>query len=234
MIVANALSKRYAEGLIALDQLSFCIEPGELVLLTGHSGAGKSTLFRLIAAIERPTSGSILVNGQNLGALKAHAIPYLRRQLGLIFQDQKLLFDRSVLDNVLLPLAITGLPLKEAKRRARAALDKVGLLAREKAQPIALSGGEQQRLAIARAVVNRPAILLADEPTANLDSDSAAQILEIFRAFHQVGVSVVIASHDTQWISHLKPRLFHLKQGKLLPPLDPAPALGSTHPDQKQ
>ena len=144
------------------------------------------------------------------------AIPYLRRNFGLIFQDQKLLFDRSVLDNVLLPLAIVGLPAREAARRARAALDKVGLLDREKANPIALSGGEQQRLAIARAVVNRPAILLADEPAANLDAESAAAILEIFRAFHQVGVTLLIATHNPQWMASFSPRVLQLERGHLL------------------
>ena len=216
MISASAVTKRYPEGLEALKGVSFEITAGEMVFITGRSGAGKSTLLRLLAAIERPTVGSIVVNGQNLAALRKSAIPYLRRHFGLIFQDQKLLFDRSVLDNVLLPLAIVGLPPKEAARRARAALDKVGLLNREKAHPIALSGGEQQRLAIARAVVNRPAILLADEPTANLDADSAAVILEIFRAFHQVGVTVVISTHDPQWMAHLSPRILRLEQGQLM------------------
>jgi cell division transport system ATP-binding protein len=215
MISASAVTKRYPEGLEALKEVSFEITAGEMVFITGHSGAGKSTLFRLLAAIERPTSGSIVVNGQNLAALRKSAIPYLRRNFGLIFQDQKLLFDRSVLDNVLLPLAIIGLPAKEAVRRARAAIDKVGLREREKALPIALSGGEQQRLAIARAVVNRPAILLADEPTANLDTESAAGILEIFRAFHQVGVTTVIATHDTKWMSRLSPRVLRLEKGQI-------------------
>ena len=217
MIAASALGKRYPEGLEALRNVSFEIGAGEMVFITGHSGAGKSTLFRLMAAIEKPTSGSIVVNGQNLAAIRKSAVPYLRRNFGLIFQDQKLLFDRSVLDNVLLPLAIVGLPKKEAVRRARAALDKVGLLDREKTAPIALSGGEQQRLAIARAVVNRPHILLADEPTANLDSDSAADILEIFRAFHQVGVTVVIATHDPLWMARLSPRVLRLDKGSLVP-----------------
>ncbi len=216
MISASAVGKRYPEGLEALRDVSFEITAGEMVFITGHSGAGKSTLFRLLAAIERPTSGSIVVNGQNLSALRRSAIPYLRRNFGLIFQDQKLLFDRSVLDNVLLPLAIVGLPAREAVRRARAALDKVGLLDREKAHPIALSGGEQQRLAIARAVVNRPAILLADEPSANLDPESAAAILEIFHAFHQVGVTVVIATHDPQWLARFSPRVLRLERGQLL------------------
>ena len=216
MISASAVSKRYPEGLEALRDVSFEITAGELVFITGHSGAGKSTLFRLLAAIEKPTSGSIVVGGQNLAALRRSAIPFLRRHFGLIFQDQKLLFDPSVLDNVMLPLDIVGLPHREALRRARAALDKVGLLAREKAQPIALSGGEQQRLAIARAVVNRPAILLADEPTANLDSATAADLLDIFAAFHQVGVTVVIATHDPQWMARLSPRVLRLERGRLL------------------
>ena len=216
MIACSNVSKRYPQGPEALKEVSFEIEAGEMVFITGHSGAGKSTLFRLLAAIERPTSGSIVVNGQNLAALRKSAIPYLRRNFGLIFQDQKLLFDRSVLDNVLLPLAIVGLPAIDAARRARAALDKVGLLEREKANPIALSGGEQQRLAIARAVVNRPAILLADEPTTNLDSESAADILEIFRAFHQVGVTIVIATHDPLWMARLTPRVLRLERGRLL------------------
>ena len=218
MISANAVCKRYPEGLTALRDVSFEIGDGEMVFITGHSGAGKSTLFRLLAAIERPTSGSIVINGQNLAALRRSAIPYLRRNFGLVFQDQKLLFDRSALDNVLLPLAILGLPQREAQRRARAALDKVGLLDREKALPIALSGGEQQRLAIARAVVGRPAILLADEPTANLDSATAADILEIFRAFHQVGVTLIIATHDPQWMAHLSPRILRLEHGHLTGP----------------
>lgn len=216
MISASAVSKRYPEGLEALRDVSFEITAGELVFITGHSGAGKSTLFRLLAAIEKPTSGSIVVGGQNLAALRRSAIPFLRRHFGLIFQDQKLLFDRSVLDNVLLPLAIVGAPHKEALRRARAALDKVGLLEREKAHPIALSGGEQQRLAIARAVVNRPAILLADEPTANLDADSASDILAIFRAFHQVGVTLVVATHDPQWMARFSPRVLRLERGQLV------------------
>ena len=216
MIAANAVCKRYPEGIEALREVSFTIDDGEMVFITGHSGAGKTTLFRLLAAIERPTSGSIVVNGQNLSALRRSAIPYLRRNFGLVFQDQKLLFDRNVLDNVLLPLAIIGLTPKEAMRRANAALDKVGLLDRAKANPIALSGGEQQRLAIARAVVNRPAILLVDEPTANLDSASAAAILDIFRAFHQVGVTLIISTHDPQWMMRLSPRRLHLEHGRLL------------------
>ena len=215
MIVASNLTKRYPGGFEALKAVSFEIAAGDLVFITGHSGAGKTTLVKLIAAIERPTSGSLVVNGQNLAALRPRAIPYLRRNFGLVFQDQKLLFDRSALDNVLLPLQIVGLAPREAGRRARAALDKVGLLEREKANPIALSGGEQQRLAIARAVVNRPSVLLADEPTGNLDRESADAILEIFRAFHQVGVTVLLSTHDPHWIERYQPRVLHLDHGRL-------------------
>lgn len=216
MIVASNLSKRYPGGFEALKEVSFEITAGQMVFITGHSGAGKTTLVKLIASIERPTSGSLVVNGQNLSALRRSAIPYLRRNFGMVFQDQKLLFDRSVLDNVLLPLQIVGSPHRGAIRRARAALDKVGLLLREKAMPIALSGGEQQRLAIARAVVNRPTVLIADEPTGNLDTESATEILEIFSAFHQVGVTVVVATHDPSWIARYHPNVLRLDHGRLL------------------
>jgi cell division transport system ATP-binding protein len=215
MIACSGIGKRYPGGLTALDNVHCDIGAGEMVFITGHSGAGKSTLVKLIAAIDRPTSGSIVVNGQNLAALRGSALPYLRRSFGLVFQDQKLLFDRNALENVLLPLAIIGTPIGEATRRAQAALDKVGLLDRAKANPIALSGGEQQRLAIARAVVNRPAILLADEPTANLDAQSAAGILDIFAAFHQVGVTVIIATHDPQWSGKQNARELRLDHGTL-------------------
>jgi cell division transport system ATP-binding protein len=192
----DRVSKRYPPGIDALVDLSFEAAAGELLIVSGHSGAGKSTLLKLIAAIERPSGGAVLVNGQNVGSLARGAIPYLRRNIGLVFQDQKLLFDRSVFANVLLPLAIAGFSPTEASRRVRAALDKVGLLEREKAMPIALSGGEQQRLAIARAVVGRPGLLLADEPTAHLDPDTARDVAGIFREFHQVGVTVLIATYD--------------------------------------
>jgi cell division transport system ATP-binding protein len=198
VIVGSQLYKRYPGGFEALKNVSFEIAGGEMALIGGRSGAGKTTLLKLLSAIERPTSGSLIVNGQNLVALRRAALPFLRRNLGLVFQGQKLLFDRSALENVLLPLEIIGLSPKEAMRRARAALDKVGLLTREKANPIALSGGEQQRLAIARAVVNRPVILIADEPTANLDEASARQVLDLFVAFNQVRVTVIIAAHDPQ------------------------------------
>jgi len=217
MIVGSHLTKRYPGGYEAIKDLGFEIAGGDMVFISGHSGAGKTTLLKLIGAIERPTSGSLIVNGQNLTAMRRAALPYLRRNLGLIFQDQKLLFDRSALDNVLLPLEIIGLHPREAQRRARAALDKVGLLEREKANPIALSGGEQQRLAIARAVVNRPTILLADEPTANLDPESARQVLDLFVAFNQVRVTVIIATHAPHGIPGRQPRLITLDHGRLAP-----------------
>ncbi len=215
MVSFSAVAKRYPGGQEALRDVSFSVEAGELAFVTGRSGAGKSTLLKLIPAIERPTSGSVVVNGQNIGAIKQAAIPYLRRNIGLVFQDQKLLYDRSVFDNVMLPLAFSGHPPKEAARRARAALDKVGLLARERSNPIQLSGGEQQRVAIARAVVNRPALLVADEPTANLDADSAARILEIFVSFNQVGVTVLIASHDQALIERFGTKLLRLEAGRM-------------------
>jgi cell division transport system ATP-binding protein len=215
LVSFSAVAKRYPGGHEALKEVSFTVEPGELVFLTGRSGAGKSTVLKLIPAIERPSSGSVLVNGQNVASLKRAAIPYLRRNIGLVFQDQKLLYDRSVYDNVMLPLAFSDHPPKEAARRARAALDKVGLLERERANPIQLSGGEQQRVAIARAVVNRPSLLLADEPTANLDAESAARILDIFVAFQQVGVTVLISSHDQALIARYGKRVLRLDAGRL-------------------
>jgi cell division transport system ATP-binding protein len=192
----DRVSKRYPPGIDALGDVSFHVAAGELATLGGHSGAGKSTLLKLIPALERPTGGTVLVNGQNVGRMKRAAIPYLRRHLGLVLQDQKLLFDRNVFDNVMLPLSIAGFPRSAARRRVQAALDKVGLLAREKAMPIALSGGEQQRLAIARAVVGRPSLLLADEPTAHLDPATAREVAEIFLEFHRVGVTVLVATYD--------------------------------------
>ena len=215
MVSFSAVAKRYPGGQEALKNVSFALEAGELVFLTGRSGAGKSTLLKLIPAIERPSSGSVVVNGQNVGALKRAAVPYLRRNIGLVFQDQKLLYDRSVYDNVMLPLAFSSQAPKEAARRARAALDKVGLLARERSNPIQLSGGEQQRLAIARAVVNRPALLVADEPTANLDAESAARILDIFVAFNQVGVTVLIATHDQALVARYGKKRLHLEGGRI-------------------
>ncbi|HEX4928139.1 MAG TPA: ATP-binding cassette domain-containing protein [Burkholderiales bacterium] len=198
-----------------MKSVTFSLEPGTLAFITGRSGAGKSTLLKLIPAIERPSSGSVLVGGQNVAALKRSAVPYLRRNLGLVFQDQKLLYDRSVFDNVMLPLAFSSYTPKEAARRARAALAKVGLAEREKSNPVQLSGGEQQRLAIARAVVNRPALLIADEPTANLDEESAARIVDIFVEFNRVGATVLIATHDRALVERYGGRHLHLEDGKI-------------------
>lgn len=217
MIRFEQVGKRYPGGIAALADLSFKIDGGEFVILCGHSGAGKSTLLKLIPAVEKPTQGSVIVNGQNVTALKRAAIPYLRRSLGLIYQDQKILYDRSVFDNVMLPLAIAGYVPQDASRRVRAALDKVGLLDHEKTMPIALSGGEQQRLAIARAIVNRPAVLIADEPTAHLDTDYAKDIAAMFRSFNQVGVTVVIATHDDSLFAPYASKRLTLSHGKLLP-----------------
>ena len=217
MIHFTQVNKRYPSGYQALKNVSFEIAEGEMVFLTGHSGAGKSTLLKLIAAIERPNSGSVVVKGQNVATIKSGALPYLRRNIGLIFQDHKLLFDCSVFDNVMLPLQICGFDHRESAKRVRAALDKVGLLNREKSLPIALSGGEQQRLCIARAIVNRPAILLADEPTGNLDADYANDILSIFKSFHQVGVTLLIATHDENILHQFAGRKLALKNGELLP-----------------
>jgi cell division transport system ATP-binding protein len=216
LISFSAVAKRYPGGQEALKGVSFTLPAGEFAFIAGHSGAGKSTLLKLIPAIERPSSGAVVVNGQNVGALKKSAVPYLRRNLGLVFQDQKLLYDRSVFDNVMLPLAFGDLSGREAARRARAALEKVGLLARERANPVQLSGGEQQRLAIARAVVNRPAVLIADEPTANLDAASAGEVLEIFASFNQVGVTVLIATHDEALIHRFARRVLRLAKGTVV------------------
>ena len=215
MVSFSAVAKRYPGGYQALREVSFAVAEGDLAFLVGRSGAGKSTLLKLIPAIERPTSGTVIVNGQNVGALKRAAIPYLRRNLGLVFQDQKLLYDRTVYDNVMLPLAFSGQPVREAARRARAALDKVGLLGRERANPIQLSGGEQQRLAIARAVVNRPSLLVADEPTANLDAESAERIAEIFVEFNRVGVTVLIATHDQHLVERYAKTVLRLEEGRI-------------------
>jgi cell division transport system ATP-binding protein len=215
LISLSEVCKRYPGGKDALLGVSLAIEDGAFSLLAGPSGAGKSTLLKLIATIERPTSGTVVLNGQNIAALRRSALPYVRRNLGLVFQDQKLLYDRSVYDNVMLPLSFSDHSPREAARRARAALDKVGLLARERANPIQLSGGEQQRLAIARAVVNRPAILIADEPTANLDAASAADILGIFASFNQVGVTVLIATHDEGMLSRHAGRVVRLADGRV-------------------
>jgi cell division transport system ATP-binding protein len=215
MIQFSQVTKRYPGGHTALENISLGIEKGELLFLTGHSGAGKSTLLKLIAAIERPTSGAVTVNGQNVGRLSRHAVPFLRRNIGLIFQDHKLLFDRSVIENALLPLSIGGFDRREALKRARAALDKVGLLNRERAMPVALSGGEQQRLCIARAVVSRPALVLADEPTGNLDAGYAIDILSMFKDFHRVGTTLIISTHDERAIQAMGGRVVQLDHGRM-------------------
>jgi cell division transport system ATP-binding protein len=215
LVSFSGVAKRYPGGQEALKDVSFSLAGGELAFLTGRSGAGKSTVLKLIPAIERPSAGSVLVGSQNVGALTRAALPYLRRNIGLVFQDQKLLYDRSVYDNVMLPLAFSAHAPKEAARRVRAALDKVNLLEREKANPIQLSGGEQQRVAIARAVVNRPALLIADEPTANLDDESARRIVDIFVEFHRVGVTVLIATHDHGLAARYGARMLRLDAGRI-------------------
>jgi len=207
--------KRYRSGFDALSDISITIDDGELVLIMGHSGAGKSTLLKLMAAIERPSSGTVLISGQNTVRLKAAALPFVRRRFGIVFQDHKLLHDRNVFQNVLLPLQIAGFDGRDAARRAHAALDKVELLAKEKAMPITLSGGEQQRVCIARAVVHRPAVLLVDEPTGNLDEAYARSIVGLFAAFHQHGVTVVIATHDRSVAELLPARIVQLGQGRI-------------------
>ena len=215
MIRFDNVSKRYPGGYDALRALSMHLERGQMAFLTGHSGAGKSTLLKLIALIERPSSGQILIDGQNLSRLPRRKIPFLRRKLGIIFQDHHLLLDRTVFDNVALPLVITGLGHREIGRRVRAALDKVSLLAKERAFPLTLSGGEQQRVGIARAVVHKPPLLLADEPTGNLDPELSREIMGLFEQFNQVGVTVLVASHDLDLISRLPYPLLTLRQGRL-------------------
>jgi cell division transport system ATP-binding protein len=216
MISFERVSKRYGEGHDALREVSFAINRDELVFLTGHSGAGKSTLLRLIMLMERPSRGQVSVDGRNLATVGSRGIPQHRRNIGVVFQNHQLLFDRPVFDNVALPLIIAGYDQREVGRRVRAALDKVGLLNRERAMPVSLSGGEQQRVGIARAVVAKPKILLADEPTGNLDPSLSAEIMQLFEAFNQVGVTVLIASHDLALISRLRHRIITLDQGRLI------------------
>lgn len=216
MIQFDQVSKRYPDGHEALKSVSFHIETNEMVFLTGHSGAGKSTLLKLMMVMERPTQGQVLIDGQNLRGLPARKIPALRRNIGVVFQNHQLLFDRTVFDNIALPLVIAGYQPREVGRRVRAALDKVGLLSKEKQMPVTLSGGEQQRVGIARAVVNKPKILLADEPTGNLDPELSAEIMHLFEQFNQVGVTVLIASHDLNLIARLPYRMMTLRQGELV------------------
>jgi cell division transport system ATP-binding protein len=216
LIEFDRVSKRYEGGFEALKQVSFAIPRGEMAFLTGRSGAGKSTLLKLIMMMERPSSGDITVNGHHLNRLAAGRIPFLRREIGVVFQNHQLLFDRSVFDNVALPLVILGYQPREIGRRVRAALDKVGLLSKEKNNPVTLSGGEQQRVGIARAVVHRPPILLADEPTGNLDPELAGEIMRLFAEFNQVGVTVLIASHDLGLIARLSYRMLTLRDGEMV------------------
>lgn len=216
MLTVDHVFKRYADAGDALLDVSFHLGKGEMAFLTGHSGAGKSTLLKLIAAIERCSRGQILVDGQNLNRLTDKRVPYLRRKLGLIFQDYKLLFDKTVFDNVALPMVVAGVGPHEVARRVRASLDKVGLLGKENKYPLALSGGEQQRIGIARAVVNKPALILADEPTGNLDPELSAEIMHLFEQFKQVGVTVLIATHDIDLVSKLNHKVLKLEHGRLL------------------
>ena len=216
MIEFHNVSRQYPGDTYALRDVSLSIAKGALVFLVGPSGAGKSTLMKMIAAIERPTSGSVTVGGQDIGKLKSSGIPFLRRNLGLVFQQQRLLLDRSVLSNVMLPMLVTGASKLEADMRASAALDKVGLLDKARARPLALSGGEQQRVLIARAIVNRPQIILADEPTANLDRDSARQVLAALKDFQTAGVTCLISTHEEP-APQPGSRVIHLRQGRLVP-----------------
>jgi len=216
MIRFNNVSKRYENGHDALKHINMNLDKGEMAFLTGHSGAGKSTLLKLITLVERSTRGEVTVNDIDLGKVPNRRIPFVRRNIGMIFQDHRLLFDRSVYDNVALPLVIAGHPHKEIGRRVRAALDKVGLLKKEKLEPIMLSGGEQQRVGIARAIVNKPPIVLADEPTGNLDPELSTEIMGLFQQFNQVGVSLLIASHDLGLIARMRYRTITLKDGMLV------------------
>lgn len=216
MIRFSAVAKRYPNGHEALRDVTFEAGAGELVVVTGPSGAGKSTLLKLASGIERATAGSVVVGGQNLSSLGETALAILRRNIGFVFQDHKLLFDRPAWDNVALPLRIAGASAQDAGRRVRAALDKVGLLGKERAMPITLSGGEQQRLCIARAIVNRPAILVADEPTGNLDAESSRSILELFLSFNRVGVTVLLSTHDESSLAQLGGRRLAIRDSRLL------------------
>jgi cell division transport system ATP-binding protein len=218
MIQFENVTKRFPGGQEAISELSLSVDKGDMVFVTGHSGAGKSTLLRLIALIERPTSGQVIIDGQNLRRVRRRKIPAYRRQLGVVFQDHKLLYDRPVFDNVALPLIIAGVSHRDAGKKVRAALDQVGLLQKERQRPETLSAGEQQRVGIARAIVTRPKLLIADEPTGNLDPDLSLEVMRIFRRFNEVGVTLLIASHDISLIEKLGCRRIELDQGKLVQP----------------
>ncbi|MET0014067.1 MAG: cell division ATP-binding protein FtsE [Sedimenticola sp.] len=225
MIHFDNVTKRYPGGHEGLKNASFHIEPGEMVFLTGHSGAGKSTLLKLIGLLERSTRGQVRVAGRNLTRLKKSEIPYHRREVGMIFQDHRLLYDRTVFDNVAMPLVVSGLGHLETGRRVRAALDKVGLLHKEKAYPVTLSGGEQQRVGIARAVVSKPPVVLADEPTGNLDPTLSREIMELFTQFNSVGVTLLIATHDLALISRMNKRILTLQNSRLIRDISPEDAI---------
>ena len=216
MIRFAQVSKRYESGHDALKSVSFFLDKQEMAFLIGRSGAGKSTLLKLITRVENTTRGQLIVNERNITRLARRQIPYLRREIGVVFQDHKLLHDRTVFDNVALPLVVAGVGHRETSRRVRAALDKVDLLNKERLYPIMLSGGEQQRVGIARAVVNRPPVLLADEPTGNLDPQLSDEIMDIFHQFNQFGVTVLIATHEHRHIDRLNKRVLELDQGRLV------------------
>ena len=231
MIRLEDVTKRFPGGQEALCNLSLSIDKGEMVFVTGHSGAGKSTLLRLIALIERPTSGQVIVDGQNTRRVKRRKIPAYRRQIGMVFQDHKLLYDRTVFDNVALPLIIAGMGYRDAGRRVRPALEQVGLLHKEKRNPETLSAGEQQRVGIARAIVTRPKLLIADEPTGNLDPDLSLEVMRIFRRFNEVGVTLLIASHDITLIDRIGCRHIALENGRLASVVDEDDAIDRTVAD---
>lgn len=216
MIHFSNVTKSYASGQIALNHISFRLNPGEMAFLTGHSGAGKTTLLKLVTMVEPLSRGQIIVNHRNLSMIPPRQVPYLRRQIGMIFQNPQLLHHRNVFENVAIPLVINGYRYQEIKRRVRAALDKVGLLKKENAYPPALSSGEQQRIGIARAIVNKPLIVLADEPTGNLDPELSFEIMRLFEAFNAVGVTVLVATHDLSLIAPLNHRIITLKDGRLI------------------
>lgn len=216
MIEFESVSKRYSDGYDALARVEFAINAGEMVFLTGHSGAGKSTLMKMILLMEHPSRGRVKVDGRWLDQLRDSQIPYYRRNIGVVFQNHQLLFDRSVFENVALPLQVAGYSSQDIGKRVRAALDKVGLLEKERSNPVTLSGGEQQRVGIARAVVNKPALLLADEPTGNLDPELSNDIMNLFRQFNDVGTTVMIATHDVELLKKMNKRVLGLVQGKLV------------------
>jgi cell division transport system ATP-binding protein len=224
MIHFDQVSKRYPSGHEALSGLSFEISAGEMVFVTGHSGAGKSTLLKLLGLIERPSRGEITVNGVSLSRVRQRAIPQVRRGIGMVFQNHRLLMDRSVFENVALPLTIAGTGREEMAKRVRAALDKVGLLDREKSAPTVLSTGEQQRVGIARALVGKPPLIIADEPTGNLDPKLSVEIMHLFAEFQQVGTTVIVASHDLHLIRHMTKRVLVLDHGKLIDDFRPQAA----------